>query len=58
MNQQIHEAAAIVNKALSEGRVFLNSRDVKDNTMTIGWGGMLPVLGQERFPGSGAPVPL
>jgi flavin reductase (DIM6/NTAB) family NADH-FMN oxidoreductase RutF len=41
MKQEIYEAAAIVNKALKQGRVFLNSRDEKDNTMIIGWGGIL-----------------
>lgn len=41
MNVPIHEAAATVNQALTQGRVFLNSRDTKDNTMIIGWGGIL-----------------
>ena len=49
MNQEIHEAAAIVNQALSEGRVFLNSRDAKDNTMIIGWGGVLQFWGKSVF---------
>lgn len=49
MNVQIHEAAGTVSKALAEGRVFLNSRDVKDNTMTIGWGGVLQFWGRSVF---------
>lgn len=49
MNQQIHEVAAIVNKAMKEGRVFLNSREAKNNTMIIGWGGILQFWSRPVF---------
>ena len=49
MKQEIHEAAAIVNTAMKQGRVFLNSRDEKDNTMIIGWGGVLQFWSKPVF---------
>jgi flavin reductase (DIM6/NTAB) family NADH-FMN oxidoreductase RutF len=49
MDQRFHEIAAEVNLALREGRVFLNSRDTKDNTMIIGWGGILEFWGKTVF---------
>lgn len=49
MDRKIGDVISSVNQALTQGRVFLISREEKDNAMIIGWGGILHIWGKSVF---------